>query len=137
MAERPAAPLDHAPVGKMWVAATRPHASSPDIRVPYWILMEYSPMPDSQPGRVMWWCSASVALSLGCTHHARFLGIIPGFYNPDTALWVSRSDLLNPVEDALMWCWATLRRLRGEDPDFMFALGKPIADERRNGHGHG
>lgn len=72
------------------------------------------------------WMTADRAKSLGCTHRARFLGLIPGFFDPESGLWVSRSDLLNPIEDALMWMWATMRRLRGEEPDFMFEIGAEI-----------
>ena len=68
------------------------------------------------------WITADQAKALGCTHHARMFGIIPGFFNPEMALWVSRSDLLNPIEDALSWLWVTIRQLRGEEPDFGFCL---------------
>lgn len=70
--------------------------------------------------------TAARARALGCTHHARFMGLIPGFFEPETSLWVSRSDLLNPIEDALAFLWVTLRELRGEEPDFMFAVGRPL-----------
>jgi hypothetical protein len=72
------------------------------------------------------WVSASKAKELGCTHRARFMGIIPGFYGENEGLWVSRSDLLCPIEDVLVFIWATVRRLRGEQPDFMFEVVGPI-----------
>ena len=68
------------------------------------------------------WITADQAKQLGCTHHARMFGIIPGFFSPEMGLWVSRSDLLNPIEDALSWLWVTIRQLRGEEPDFGFRL---------------
>lgn len=73
------------------------------------------------------WISAEKAASLGCTHRARFMGIIPGFIEPDEMVWVSRSDLLNPIEDLLCFIWAAMRQMRGEEPDFMFEIGEPIA----------
>lgn len=72
------------------------------------------------------WVSARKAREVGCTHRARFLGLVPGFIDIDRCLWVSRSDLLAPVEDVLMFIWATTRRMRGEEPDFIFAVGSPI-----------
>ena len=72
------------------------------------------------------WMSAKRAADIGCTHHARFMGIIPGFIEPSQALWVSRSDLLNPIEDLLVWLWVTMREMRGDEPDFMFAIGREI-----------
>lgn len=71
------------------------------------------------------WMTAERAKSLGCTHRGRIWGIIPGFISED-GLWVSRSDLLNPLEDLLGFLWVTMRQMRGEEPDFMFAVGKPI-----------
>lgn len=68
------------------------------------------------------WVSAKKAKAMGCTHRARFMGVIPGFIEPNEAAWVSRSDLLNPLEDALVWVWMTMRRMRGEEPDFMFEI---------------
>ncbi len=72
------------------------------------------------------WVSAKHAKEFGCTHHAKFMGLIPGFFSEENGLWVSRSDLLNPIEDALAFIWAAMRQMRGEEPDFMFAIGKPI-----------
>lgn len=72
------------------------------------------------------WVTARHARALGCTHHARFLGLVPGFFNPDTAVWVSRSDLLNPIEDLLSLMWVTMNQTRGDEPEFFWALGKPI-----------
>ena len=78
--------------------------------------------------RFMWWCSAHRARRyFGCTHHARYMGIIPGFIEPESGLWVSRSDLLNPVEDAVTYLWVWTRQMRGEEPDFMFAIGREIS----------
>lgn len=75
---------------------------------------------------MQFWVSTDLARGFGCTHRAKFMGIIPGFFNPQTSLWVSRSDLLNPLEDALAWVWANMRIMRGEEPDFMFSVGRPI-----------
>jgi hypothetical protein len=72
------------------------------------------------------WISASEARELGCTHRARFLGIVPGFFDPETALWVPRSDLLNPLEDLLSHIWAIMHQIRGEEPEFFFAVGRPL-----------
>lgn len=72
------------------------------------------------------WVSAAQAKELGCTHRARFMGIIPGFFSEADGLWVSRSELLNPLEDFLAFIWAAMRQMRGEDPDFMFEVGRPI-----------
>lgn len=72
------------------------------------------------------WMTAARAKEIGCTHRGRFMGIIPGFIDPDRVLWVSRSDLLNPIEDLLAVIWATMRELRGEEPDFMFEVGAEI-----------
>jgi len=77
-------------------------------------------------GNVEIWRSASQAKTQGAIHSARFMGIIPGFYGEDNSLWISRSDLLNPIEDALVWVWVTMREMRGEEPDFMFDVGRPI-----------
>ena len=72
------------------------------------------------------WVTSSMAREYGCTHKARIFGIVPGFIEPETALWVSRSDLLAPIEGALAFFWATLRQMRGEEPDFMFEVGPEI-----------
>jgi len=72
------------------------------------------------------WTTAAEARALGCTHHARIFGIIPGFYSVPENIWVPRSDLLNPVEDALAFIWTTMRQMRGDEPDFMFSLGREI-----------
>lgn len=72
------------------------------------------------------WVTERQAKAIGCTHHARFMGIIPGFFLEADALWVSRSDLLNPIESLLVFLWVTLRQLRGEEPDFMFEVRRPI-----------
>lgn len=74
------------------------------------------------------WMTSQKAHSLGCTHHGRFLGLVPGFIEPGQALWISRSDLLVPVEEVLSFIWVTMRRLRGEEPDFMFSVGRPITN---------
>jgi len=72
------------------------------------------------------WISERKAKELGCTHKARFMGIVPGFIDPNRAMWVSRSDALNPLEDALVWIWVAMRKMRGEEPDFMFQVGREI-----------
>lgn len=72
------------------------------------------------------WVSKAKAKELGCTHHALFMGVIPGFYGENDNLWVSRSDLLNPIEILLVFLWATFQEIRGEEPNFMFAVSRPI-----------
>ena len=72
------------------------------------------------------WVKPEEAAGHGCTHHARFMGIIPGFLDPAGGLWISRSDLLNPVEDFLCFIWVNMRLLRGEEPDFMWEVRHPI-----------
>ena len=76
--------------------------------------------------RIKLWMTARKAAELGCTHHARFLGVVPGFFSPDESLWVARSDLLAPIEDLLSWLWVGMHELRGEEPDFLFMVGEPI-----------
>lgn len=75
----------------------------------------------------MLWCSPGEASVLGATHHAWSLGLIPGFFNPETNLWISRSDALNPIEDALVWLWVQFSALAGRDPEFAFMLGREIS----------
>jgi hypothetical protein len=74
----------------------------------------------------MWWCTAKRAKEFGATHYAWSLGIVPGFFNPETNLWVSRADWLNPVEDLLIALWRIAAWVKGAEPQFMFALGKEI-----------
>jgi len=73
------------------------------------------------------WRTAKRAKEIGATHHARIYGIIPGFFAEDENLWVPRSDLLNPLEDLLGLIWDLTRILRGEEPDFMFYIGREIS----------
>ena len=73
------------------------------------------------------WTSARKASEYGCTNHGRLFGLVPGFVDPTGFLWVPRSDLLNPVEDVLGWIWSVTRQLRGEEPDFMIEVGRPIS----------
>jgi hypothetical protein len=74
-----------------------------------------------------WWVSASKAKSLGCTHRARFLGLIPGFCSTgDVPMWVSRSDLLNPLEDLVGFIWSVAQANKGDEPSFMFKVGAEI-----------
>lgn len=82
-----------------------------------------------QIGNFMVWCSSGKAAEMGCTHHARLFGLIPGFFGDADGLWISRSDLLIPLEELICFLWATLRRLRREEPDFMFILGPEISNE--------
>lgn len=73
------------------------------------------------------WVSGQKAKDLGCTHHARMFGIVPGFVTlEDIPMWVSRSDLLNPIEDVLGFLWVSLRQMRGEDPDIAISIGREI-----------
>ena len=77
-------------------------------------------------GNLTIWCSSLEAAGYGATHHARFMGIVPGFYNQDQSLWVPRSDLLNWLEDLLSHIGAFVQQSSGDDPVFMFKVGKPI-----------
>lgn len=77
--------------------------------------------------RFEWWRSSEYAANLGCTNHARMFRIIPGFWSNDSNLWVSRSDAFNWLEDLLVWINEAIWAQRGEDPQFMFYIGKPIA----------
>jgi hypothetical protein len=74
----------------------------------------------------MIWVTSRQARELGCTHHALYMGLIPGFFREKDALWVPRSDLLYPFEWAVTWIWQAMRAMRGEDGDFMFDIGKEI-----------
>lgn len=73
------------------------------------------------------WMSAKEAASYGATHHARIFGIIPGFFGVDDSIWIGRSDILNPIEGLLGFIWISMRRMRGEEPDFMFSLGPALS----------
>lgn len=77
---------------------------------------------------IQFWVSEAQAREMGCTHKARIFGIIPGFWNDDMHSWVSRSDILNPVEDALGWLWsAAWSAMHGdEEMETMFSLGARI-----------
>jgi hypothetical protein len=81
-----------------------------------------------------WWVTPARARYLGCTHHARLLGCIPGFVgdldHPDGPRWISRSDALIPLEDLCGWIAATIARMRGDEPLFWFAVGHPIEKGR-------
>lgn len=78
-------------------------------------------------GKFAIWMSADEARALGCTHHARLWGIIPGFFSEEKTLWISRSDLLNWLEDLLDRAFLTLASLRGDDaPVFGFEVGAEI-----------
>ena len=69
------------------------------------------------------WVSVDEAKRLGCTHRARFCGIIPGFCTIGAEpLWVSRSDLLNWLEYIVVSVWVSIRLARGEDADYMFTV---------------
>ena len=72
------------------------------------------------------WITARQAREIGCTHYAWHTGLIPGFLNPTTGDWASRSDLLNPIEDALCWLWVNSLLLCGRAPHFRFVLGREI-----------
>lgn len=69
------------------------------------------------------WMSADEAKSYGCTHYARMWGIIPGFWGDENSMWVSRSDLLNLVEDGLAYVAAFIAP---DDTGFMLRVGKEI-----------
>lgn len=75
---------------------------------------------------MQFWVTKSAARSYGCTHRALFMGIIPGFFNPTDSMWVSRSDILNPIEDLLSFIWAIWCDLRGIEHGFMIEVGEEI-----------
>lgn len=77
-------------------------------------------------GSIMIWCSPAEASALGATHHAWSLGLVPGYFNPHTNLWVSRSDVLNPIEGVLVWLWVQFSAVMGREPEFAFFVGDPI-----------
>jgi hypothetical protein len=73
------------------------------------------------------WTSEAEALEVGATHHARIFGVIPGFCSEGEApIWISRSDLLNPIEDVVRFLWAVVQAVHGEEPSFMFQVRRPI-----------
>lgn len=70
---------------------------------------------------------------MGATHHARLHGIIPG-YTRDVGdfMWLPKSDLLNPLEDALSWFNDTLLSLSGREWCHTFDIGQPIDADAQN-----
>jgi len=74
------------------------------------------------------WVSAAEAKEIGCTHHARMFGIVPGFFGEidGIPLWVARSDVFVWVEDAISTLAAFIRQSQGEEPLFMFKVGREI-----------
>lgn len=78
------------------------------------------------------WRGSEDARSYGATHHAWFMGIIPGFWGEEQSIWVPRSDLLCWLEDALSFIWVNMRLLRDEEPDFMVSIGREI-EQREKG----
>lgn len=75
---------------------------------------------------LMIWCTPKMARSVGATHYARIHGVLPGFFNPEDGTWVPRSDLFAPLDWFLGFSWVMGRVLRGQEPDFMFAVGEEI-----------
>lgn len=79
--------------------------------------------------QVNWFVTEAQAVKLGCTHRARLHGIIPGFVGDvesDGPIWVSRSDLLNPIEDFLSFMWMLACNVTGREEMWGFALGDEI-----------
>ena len=74
----------------------------------------------------MIWVKAHEAKAFGCTHYGWSMGIIPGFVHPDKMIWVPRTGLLMPLDHLLIWAWVTMRRIRGEEPDLLMAIGDEI-----------
>ena len=72
------------------------------------------------------WRNAETAKSYGCTHKARIFGVIPGFFNPETRMWVSRSDLLNPVEDLFGMIYQFVAMASGVVDADPFVVGSEI-----------
>jgi hypothetical protein len=52
------------------------------------------------------WVSEDAARAQGCTHRGLMFGLVPGFFDPDRGIWVSRSLLFLPLEDWLRVVWA-------------------------------
>lgn len=76
---------------------------------------------------MQWWVSAEAAKKMGCTHYARLHGLIPGFCTvDDIPMWVSRSDLLNPIEDAISALWIATQRFLGIEESWSFSVGREI-----------
>lgn len=84
-----------------------------------------------QIGNITIWVTNQQALNNGCTHHARLMGVIPGFINENSQhgglLWISRSDLFNWLEDLLQYFYATMCSIKGIEPHFMFSIGDDIS----------
>lgn len=81
-----------------------------------------------QLGNFTIWCSSKRARELGATHHARMYGLIGGFWGEEHNVWIMRSDLLIPLEEALSWMWAFTCWCRGQEPDFMFEILREIEE---------
>lgn len=58
----------------------------------------------------------------GYTHKARYLGLIPGYFNEAGNGWLPKSSLFGPVEFLLTELWLLGCHFRNEEPDFMFEL---------------
>jgi hypothetical protein len=87
----------------------------------------------SQPS-FAWWISPRRALDLGCTHHARIFGIVPGFVGLDDGggyIWVSRGDWLNLIEDACSHVFNTFAALSGADEISPFVIGREIKGQNQ------
>jgi hypothetical protein len=82
-----------------------------------------------KPSSFAWWVSPRKAYDLGCTHHARIFGVVPGFVGLDDKgvyLWVSRGDWLNPIEDACGFLFNALADISGAVEISPFVVGKEI-----------
>lgn len=72
------------------------------------------------------WNTKTYAKSLGLTHHARYMGVLPGFYRERDSAWLLMSDILLPLQAIMELSWVLLYRLSGEEPRFMWAVGKVL-----------
>lgn len=66
------------------------------------------------------------AKRLGATHAAFLHGVVPGYFNPETSLWIPASDCLNWLDTMLAGIWVWTREARGEEPDLMIRLWREI-----------
>ena len=71
---------------------------------------------------IQWYVSPAMAAEMGATHYARIHGVIPGYFGERDGmpLWISRSDLLNPIEDALSFLARFAHSLSGDDEHTVF-----------------
>ena len=78
-------------------------------------------------GKFELWRTPNDAVAHGATHYATMYRVVPGFISEgDYPLWVSRSDLLNPIEDALNFMMCLIASSSGDESLFSFYVGRKI-----------